>query len=113
MQHNQKQLTTNVVEIVTKEINEVKRLLSIEPQEISTLDDLYFEINTLYDFVTMFKLSLEVIIKKDMLTTFNDEHNNILTDNYSVSSNDLSSLKTTVSSSIEAYWNALAEADDE
>lgn len=104
-------ITENVIGWIVDIVNSIKKQLNIEVTEISDYDDLLSQCSSLVDFIQLINnnnIKDGSITDKDF-EEFNEEHNEILTETFHISKNDIPSIQATISTIKENFYDSLEE----
>jgi len=105
-------ITENVIGWVSGVINNVKRQLKIDQTDITSYDDLVNQSTVLSDFIRMMiENSIDKILEENLFEKCDEDFNNILTETFNVSRNDIPSMHIEISSIRECFFDSLD--DDE
>ena len=85
-------------------INDIKRKLNIEPVDIGNIDTLSAHALALFDIVdALSSNSLEQLSKKDWFDEYEEDNDNILTDEFGLRKNDLTNMHFIVNDIIQLH----------
>jgi len=106
-------ITMSVLSAIISNLNNVKRNLNIENVEISNVDDLMFQIQTISDLINMLiEKTIDDIIQHDEFDKYDEENDGAFTDLLGIHKNDMTNMSFTVNSIRQDYFETLDEENE-